>query len=383
MKDIIYVGVDDLNIKLFEGQYDVPEGMSYNSYLILDEKVAVIDSVDKACSAEWFNNLDKALGERTPDFLVLHHLEPDHSGSVDEFVKKYPNATIICSKAAVKMFPQFFDFPVCGKVLAKGEGDSLELGNHTLNFIMAPMIHWPEVMMSFECATKTLFAADAFGKFGAISKYDGSWACEARRYYFNICGKYGDSVQKVLAKLSNVEINTICPLHGPILTENLSYYISLYDTWSKYEPETKGVFVAYCSLHDNTANAAKKLVEILEESGVKCASSDLRSADMAECVEDAFRYDRMVIASPTYDGGIMPVMEDFLSHLKAKKYQKRFVSIIENGSWAPQSGRLMQSKLEEMSQISVGPTVTIRTRMTEANIEELEKMAQILLSITE
>lgn len=375
---IYYVGVDDLTIDLFEGQYRVPEGMSYNSYIIMDEKVAVMDSVDPRGTAEWLKNVESVLQGRKPDYLVIQHLEPDHSGSVDEFMKLYPETQVVCSKAAMKMIPQFFEYDFGGKISFMGEGDTLELGEHKLTFVMAPMIHWPEVMMSYESHTQTLFAADGFGKFGAISTYSGKWDCEARRYYFNICGKYGDSVQKVLSKLSGVPVQTICPLHGPILKENLSYYLSLYDTWSKYEAETKGVFIAYCSLHNNTEAAAKLLAEELRNKGVKCVISDLRREDMTECVEHAFRYDRVVLATPTYDGGIMPVMDDFINHLKAKKYQKRHISIVENGSWAPQAARIITSKLGELSEIVVGPTVTIRTKMTQKNREELKAMAEAI-----
>ncbi len=379
---IKYIGVDDLDIDLFEGQYKVPEGMSYNSYIILDEKVAVMDTVDARKTDEWLNNLQKELGARTPDILVVQHMEPDHAGSITAFTEKYPNAQLYCTAQAVKMFAQFFeDVDFNGKLNTVKEGDTLALGQHTLTFIMAPMIHWPEVMVTYEQSEKVLFAADAFGKFGALCKYDGDWACEARRYYFNIVGKYGVQVQNLLKKASTIDIKTICPLHGPILSENLGYYLGLYDTWSKYEPENEGVLVAYASFHGGTADAAKKMAEILKAKGAKkVAIADLNRNDMHEAVEDAFRYNAMVLAAPTYDGNMAPAMHDFLHHLQLKTYQKRRVGIIENGSWAPVSGRIMRAMLEEMKNIEiVDPLVTIKSRMKKADVANLELLADAIL----
>lgn len=380
--NIKYIGVDDLDIDFFEGQYKVPEGISYNSYLIVDEKVAVMDTVDARKTDEWLSNLEKELAGRTPDYLIVQHMEPDHAGSIATFVGKYPNAQIYCSAQAVKMFPQFFeDVDFSSKLNPVKEGDSLSLGQHTLTFVMAPMVHWPEVMVSYEQSEKVLFAADGFGKFGALCKYDGDWACEARRYYFNIVGKYGVQVQNLLKKAAGLDIKTICPLHGPILTENLGYYIGLYDTWSKYEPENEGVLVAYASFHGGTAEAAKKLAEILKEKGAKkVAIADLCRDDMHEAVEDAFRYNAMVVAAPTYDGNMAPAMHDFLHHLQLKTYQKRRVGIIENGSWTPLSGKIMRGMLEEMKNIEIIDTiVTIKSRMKKADVANLEQLADAIL----
>jgi flavorubredoxin len=331
-----YIGVDDLDIDLFEGQYEVPLGMSYNSYLIEDEKVAIMDSVDARKTDEWVVNLEKALDGRTPDYLIVQHLEPDHGGSVKYIMDKYPNMTAVCSQKAVAMFKRFFDVDYGTRLQVVKEGETLSLGEHTLQFFMAPMVHWPEVMVTYEKKTKILFAADGFGKFGALSKEeedDEGWACEARRYYFNIVGKYGAMVQNLLKKAAMLDIEKICPLHGPVLEENLGYYIGLYDTWSKYEPETVGIFIAYCSLHGNTAKAAQALADIIKEnSNVKVSIADLAREDLHECVEDAFRYDRMVLCAPTYDGGIMPIMEDFINHLRIKTYQNRKVAFVENGT---------------------------------------------------
>lgn len=378
--NVFYVGVDDKDIDLFEGQYVVPNGMSYNSYVIMDEKTAIMDMVDKRKASEWMDKLSETLGDRKPDYLIISHLEPDHSAYLGDLIAKYPDMKLISNAKLFSMLPQFFDVDIEDKKVVVGEGDTLELGAHTLHFVMAPMVHWPEVMVTYESVDKILFAADGFGKFGAIDT-DEDWACEARRYYFNIVGKYGAPVQTLLKKAAALDIQIICPLHGPILTENLDYYIGKYNVWSSYEPEDQGVFIAYSSLHGNTANAAKQLAEILEEKGVeKVVVSDLAREDMAECIEDAFRYDRMVVAAPTYDGGLMPVMQDFLYHLKIKAYQKRKVGIIENGSWAPMAGKLMREYLEAMKDVTVaGDTVTIRSAVKETDREQLEALAKALL----
>ena len=381
-KDIKYIGVDDLDIDLFESQYVVPNGISYNSYVIIDEKIAIMDTVDKRKGAEWLTNLDEALGERTPDYLVVQHLEPDHSGTVAEAMAKYPAMQLVVSVKASQMLSQFYDAECYeGRTLAVKEGDTLSLGEHTLHFAMAPMVHWPEVMVSYDSKDKVLFSADGFGKFGALC-HDEDWACEARRYYFNICGKYGQPVQALLKKAATLDIATICPLHGPILKENLGYYIGLYDTWSKYEVETEGVFVAFASIHGNTAEVARKMKEILLAKGAaKVSIADLSRDDMAEAVEDAFRMGKLVVAAASYDGDVFPPMHDFLHHLKLKAYQKRRVGIIENGSWAPVAGRVMRSMFEDMKEIEiVEPMVTIRTRMKQEDIAALEALADAILA---
>ena len=381
-KDIKYIGVDDLDIDLFESQYVVPNGISYNSYVIIDEKIAVMDTVDKRKGAEWLTNIDEALGERTPDYLVVQHLEPDHSGTVAEAMAKYPAMQLVVSAKASQMLSQFYDAECYeGRTIAVKEGDTLSLGEHTLHFAMAPMVHWPEVMVSYDSKDKVLFSADGFGKFGALC-YDEEWACEARRYYFNICGKYGQPVQALLKKAATLDIATICPLHGPILKENLGYYIGLYDTWSKYEVETEGVFVAFASIHGNTAEVARKMKEILLAKGAaKVSIADLSRDDMAEAVEDAFRMGKLVVAAASYDGDVFPPMHDFLHHLKLKAYQKRRVGIIENGSWAPVAGRVMRSMFEDMKEIEIAePMVTIRTRMKQEDIPSLEALADAILA---
>ena len=355
--------------------------MSYNSYLILDDKVAIMDSVDARKSDEWLEKLSCALGNRTPDYLVVQHMEPDHAGSIAATVERYPQIKIVASARAVQMMPQFFeDIDFSSRTIAVKEGDTLELGVHTLHFIMAPMVHWPEVMVSYESHDKVVFSADAFGKFGAFA-CDEEWACEARRYYFNICGKFGAQVQSLLKKLAVYDVKCICPLHGPILSENLGYYISLYNTWSLYEPESEGVFVAYASIHGGTAAAAQKLREMLLAKGEKkVAIADLSRDDMAEAVEDAFKYGKMVVAAASYDGGVFPPMHDFLHHLQIKGYQKRRVGIVENGSWAPVAGRVMRSMLEQMKQIEiVEPMVTINARMKRGDIPQLEAFADALV----
>ncbi|MBP3408787.1 MAG: FprA family A-type flavoprotein [Bacteroidaceae bacterium] len=379
---IKYVGVDDLDIDLFESQYVVPEGMAYNSYVILDEKIAIMDTADARKAVEWWSNVEQVLGGRTPDYLVVQHLEPDHSALIAEVMDRYPAIKLVATAAAVKMLPQFFshvDFTE--RVIAVKEGDTLSLGCHTLQFFVAPMVHWPEVMVSYEESEKVLFSADAFGKFGALCN-EGAWECEARRYYINICGKYGNQVQALLKKAATLDIKTICPLHGPVLTENLGHYIGLYDTWSKYEPETEGVLVAYASIHGGTAVAANRLADILRAKGApKVVVTDLSRCDMAEAVEDAFRYSHMVVCAASYDADVFPPMHDFLHHLKLKNYQKRKVAIVENGSWAPTAGRVMRAMLEGMKNIAiVEPMVTIRSRMKENDLPVMEQLAYELLS---
>ncbi len=377
---VYYVGVDDKTLDLFEGQYVIPNGVSYNSYVITDEKTAIMDMVDQKAAKEWFANLDAVLGDKQPDYLIISHIEPDHSANLSEVLTKYPDIKLVSNAKLFGMLPNFFEVPVEDRCVVVKEGDTLELGNHTLQFVMAPMVHWPEVMVTYEVADKILFSADGFGKFGALDAEE-DWACEARRYYFNIVGKYGMPVQTLLKKTAELDIQTICPLHGPILSENLEYYIGKYKIWSSYEPEDQGVFIAYSSLHGNTGEAAKELARMLESKGVeKVVVSDLAREDMAECIEDAFRYDRLVVASPTYDGSLMPVMQDFLYHLKIKAYQKRRVGIIENGSWAPMAGKLMKEQFEGMKDIEVlENTVTVRSTLKEEDKKNLEALAKELV----
>ena len=378
---IKYIGVDDTTIDLFESQYIVPNGISYNSYLIVDEKIAIMDTADKRMGKEWFANLEQALEGRTPDYLIVQHMEPDHAGNIADLMSKYPEIKLIASAKAIQMMPQFFE-DTCfeGKTIAVKEGETLSLGAHTLQFFMAPMVHWPEVMVTYDQLEKILFSADGFGKFGALA-HEEDWACEARRYYFNICGKYGAQVQALLKKAATLDIACICPLHGPILKENLGYYIGLYDTWSKYEVETEGIFIAYASIHGGTKKVAEKLAEILREKGApKVSIADLSRDDMAEAVEDAFRMGKLVVAAASYDADVFPPMYDFLHHLKLKAYQKRRVGIIENGSWAPCAGRVMKGMLEGMKEIEiVEPMVTIRSTMKQADIPALEALADAML----
>lgn len=376
-----YIGVDDKTIDLFESQYIVPNGISYNSYLISDEKIAVMDTVDKRKTDVWLANLEEALGGRVPDYLVISHLEPDHASNIKLLADKYPSMKLVGNAKTFNMIPQYFeDLDLTDRALTVKEGDELELGSHTLKFFMAPMVHWPEVMVTYESSEKILFSADGFGKFGALDT-DEDWACEARRYYFNICGKYGTQVQALLKKAASLDIKTICPLHGPILSENLEYYINLYDIWSKYEPETDGVFIAYCSIHGNTEIAAKKLCDILQsKTDKKISIADLAREDMAECIEDAFRYSKMIVAAPSYDADVFPVMNDFLHHLKIKGYKNRTVGIIENGSWAPTAARVMNSYFEGMKNVIVVPTkVTVRASLKDSDVENLEKLADEIL----
>lgn len=378
---VIYIGVDDKNIDLFESQYDVPNGISYNSYLIKDDKYVVMDSVDTCETENWLTNLENALEGHTPDYLVIQHMEPDHSGSIQAIAEKYPEMKLVGNAKTFTMMNQFFDFDITDRKVTVAEGDTLELGAHTLQFIMAPMVHWPEVMLTYDKTDKILFSADAFGKFGALDT-DEDWACEARRYYFNIVGKYGMQVQTLLKKAAGLDIAVICPLHGPILSENLEYYIDKYNTWSSYAPEDKGITVAYASIHGNTGKAARKFAEMLESKGAeKVSVFDLARDDMAEAVEDAFRYDRLVLAGASYDAGVFPCMEDFLHRLAHKGYRKRTVAIIENGSWAPTAARAMKNIVETMKDITLcETTVTIKSTLKESDMPNLEKLADELIA---
>lgn len=377
---IKYIGVDDTTLDLFESQYIVPNGVSYNSYVILDEKVAVMDTVDARKTDEWFSNLTNTLNGRTVDYIVISHLEPDHAANIQMLAEKYPQAKLVLSVKAKAMLPHFFDIAdLDSRCMAVAEGEELSLGSHTLKFFMAPMVHWPEVMVEYETTEKVLFSADGFGKFGALSA-DEDWACEARRYYFNIVGKYGAPVQALLKKAATLDIQTICPLHGPILKENLGYYIGKYMTWSSYEPEDEGVLVACASIHGNTKKAAEKMVEILKGKGVKVAFTDLTRDDMAEAIEDAFRYSKLVIAAASYDGGVFPPMEDFLNRLGHKAYQKRKVGIIENGSWAPVAAKSMKAILDTMKDLTICDTVvSIKSTMKDADVAAMNALADELL----
>ena len=381
---IKYIGVDDLDIDLFESQYVVPEGMSYNSYLIDDEKIAIMDTADRRKGEEWKANLKAALGDRQPDYLVAHHMEPDHSALIAWMLETYPGLQLVCSAQAAKMLSNFFEgFNFEGRVMTVKEGDTLSLGKHELKFITAAMVHWPEVIMSYDSTDKVLFSADGFGKFGALVNETDDWACEARRYYFNICGKYGIQVQNVLKKAATLDIQTICPLHGPVLKgEALAEAVKLYDTWSKYEPESEGILIAYASIHGGTAATAERMAEILNKKGAKkVVVSDLSREDMAEVIEDAFRYPTVVVAASSYDGGVFPVMHDFLYHLQIKNYQKRRFGIVENGSWAPSAGKVMRSMIEGLKDCEiVEPMVTIRSRMKAEDQALLEQLADSLLA---
>lgn len=378
---VYYVGADDKTLDLFEGQYVIPEGISYNSYVIMDEKIAVMDTVDKRATDEWLKNLEEVLGEKEPDYLVVLHLEPDHAANIELFLNKYKNAKLVTNPKAFNMIPQFFEYlDLNGRKVEVNEGDELSLGAHTLTFVMAPMVHWPEVMVAYEKKEKILFSADAFGKFGALD-VDDEWDCEARRYYINIVGKYGVQVQALLKKAATLDIQKIFALHGPMLTENLGYYINKYDIWSSYRPEDEGIFIAYASVYGHTKQAAEKLKEILEAKGApKVVITDLARDDMAEAVEDAFRYDRLVLASVTYDGGIFPCMESFIAHLKSKNYQNRKVAFIENGSWAPMAAKKMRAEMEELKNLTfLNSVVSIKSAMKEADIKQLEALADELL----
>ena len=377
---IKYIGADDTTLDLFESQYIIPNGVSYNSYIILDEKIAVMDTVDARKTDEWFANLDNALAGRTPDYLVISHLEPDHSANIKQFADRYPAARLVLSAKAKAMLPQFFDIDnLEERSIAVKENDTLDLGEHKLTFVMAPMVHWPEVMVEYESTEKILFSADGFGKFGALS-HDEDWACEARRYYFNIVGKYGTPVQTLLKKAANLDIQMICPLHGPILKDNLEYYIDKYNTWSSYQPEDEGVLVACASIHGNTKAAAEKMVEILKEKGAaKVAFTDLSRDDMAEAVEDAFRYGKLVLATITYNGDIFPFMRTYIENLTERSYQNRTIGLIENGSWAPAAARIMQGMFEKSKNITwLENNVKITSSLSEANEAEIEAMAEEL-----
>ena len=372
-----YVGCDDKTIELFENQYKLPNGVSYNSYVILDEETAVMDTADQRVSDEWIGNVKEALAGRNADYLVISHLEPDHSANIQRIAELYPEMKLVCSAKAAAMLPQFFDCDFSGRVITVKEGETLSLGAHTLKFIMAPMVHWPEVMVEYEETEKILFSADGFGKFGTLD-VDADWDCEARRYYFNIVGKYGAPVQTLLKKASALDIKTICPLHGPVLSGDLSHYLERYNTWSSYEPEESGVFIAYASIHGNTAKAALMLADMIKAKGVKVVASDLTKCggDLSEAVEDAFRYDRMIVAASTYDAGVFPVMAEFIAHLKSKAYQKRRVGIMENGSWAPMAAKLMKAEFESMKDIALAEnTVTIKSTVKADTVKAMEMLA--------
>ena len=371
-KDVKYVGVNDHKIDLFEGQYDVPNGMAYNSYVIIDEKIAVMDSVDIRFASEWIENVKNTLAGRTPDYLVIQHMEPDHSSSIMEFVNAFPDATVVSSAKAFAMMKGFFGVDFAERRIIVGEGDKLSLGRHELTFITAPMVHWPEVIVTYDSLDKILFSADGFGKFGALDVEE-DWACEARRYYIGIVGKYGAQVQALLKKAATLDIRIICPLHGPVLTENLGYYLNLYDIWSGYRPETDGVCIAYTSVYGNTKKAVELLASELEAEGVKVAISDLARCDMHEAVEDAFRYSKLVLATTTYNADVFPFMKEFINHLTERNYQNRRIGFVENGSWAPMATKVMKSMLEKSKNLTY----------TEANVKILsalndESRAQIL-----
>lgn len=379
-EEIINIGVNDREITLFEGQYEVKNGMAYNSYVILDEQVVVMDTVDPRATQEWLQNLEEAVGARAVDYLVIQHMEPDHGGSIMQLIQRYPAMKIVGNTKTFQMLQQFFEVDPGEKAVIVKEGDTLCTGKHTLQFFMAPMVHWPEVMVTYDQTEKVLFSADGFGKFGTRDA-DEDWTCEARRYYINICGKYGMQVQALLKKAAALEISTICPLHGPVLTEQLGYYIDKYQVWSSYEPEDEGVLIACASIHGHTLQAAKKMKEILEQKGAKkVVLSDLTRDDLHEAVEDAFRYSHMIIAAASYDASVFPPMEDFLSRLKSKNYQKRKIGIIENGSWAPTAAKSMKALLEGAKQLSIAePVVTIKSAMKAENLSQMEALAEELL----
>ena len=378
-KNIFYVGVNDKEVDLFEGQYVVPNGMAYNSYVIIDEKIAVFDSVDKNFKDEWLSNIEKVLGEKEIDYLIVSHMEPDHSANVQVFADKYKNAKIVCSSKALVMMKNFFGVDYTDRAVIVNEGDELDLGEHKLTFVNAPMVHWPEVILTYEKTTKTLFSADAFGKFGALD-VDEDWACEARRYYIGIVGKYGAQVQAVLKKLANIEVNRICPLHGPILSENLGYYIDLYNTWSSYGVESEGVVINYTSVYGNTKNAVMLLAKELEDAGVKVAVNDLARCDMAEAVEDTFRYGKVVLATTTYNGDIFPFMKEFINHLTERNFQNKFIGIIENGSWAPVADKIIKGMLEKSKNLTFANTkVKILSSVNEQNKSEIKALAKELI----
>lgn len=379
--DIAYIGVNDREIDLFEGQYVVPNGMAYNSYVILDEKIAVFDTVDKNFGTQWLKNLDEALGGKTPDYLIVQHMEPDHSANIVLFAEKYPDAKIVANDKAFVMMSQFFDFDLGDRKMSVKNGESLSLGKHELTFVFAPMVHWPEVMMTYDSTDKVLFSADAFGKFGALDTNE-DWACEARRYYFGIVGKYGAQVQAVLKKAAALDIKTICPLHGPVLAENLGYYIDLYNTWSSYGVESDGVVIAYTSVYGNTKAAAELLAQKLKEKGCpKVAVNDLARCDMAEAVEDAFRYGKIVLATTTYNADVFPFMREFINELTERNFQNRFVGIIENGSWAPMAAKVIKKMLENSKNITFADTVvTVKSAMKQNTADDIERLADEIIN---
>jgi len=376
--DIKYIGVNDHRLDLFEGQYDVPNGMAYNSYAIIDEKIAIMDSVDIGFGSEWIENINNALAGRAPDYLVIQHMEPDHSSSIMQFVEAFPDTTLVSSAKAFAMMKNFFGTDFTDNRIVVGEGDTLSLGKHTLTFFTAPMVHWPEVIVTYDSFDKVLFSADGFGKFGALDVEE-DWACEARRYYIGIVGKYGAQVQALLKKVAGLDIEIICPLHGPVLKENLGYYIGLYDTWSSYRPETEGVAIAYTSVYGNTRKAAELLAKELTDKGVKVAISDLARCDMHEAVEDAFRYSHLVLATTTYNADIFPFMKEFIDHLTERGYRNRTVAFIENGSWAPMATKVMKSMLEKSKDLTyTEATVKINSAVSEQNIAEIKALAEEL-----
>ena len=376
--DVKYIGVNDHKIDLFEGQYVVENGMSYNSYLVMDEKIAVFDTVDRNFTDEWLANMEAALEGRTPDYLIVQHMEPDHSANIAVFMEKYPQATVVASARAFTMIGQFFGTEYTDRRLVVGEGDTLELGEHTLTFVTAPMVHWPEVIVTYDSKDKILFSADGFGKFGALDVEE-EWACEARRYYIGIVGKYGAQVQKLLQKAADLDIEIICPLHGPVLKEDLGYYINLYDIWSSYRPEEEGIMIAYTSIYGHTKAAVEKLAEMLEAKGQKVVVNDLARCDMAEAVEDAFRYSKLVLATTTYNGDIFPFMKEFIDHLTERNFQNRMVGFMENGSWAPQANRIMKKMLEGSKDLTMAKAeVSIKSAMNDANVAEMEALAEEL-----
>ena len=378
--DIKYIGVNDREVDLFEGQYDVPNGMAYNSYVIIDEKIAVMDSVDKNFGDEWLGNLRDALGGAKPDYLIVQHMEPDHSANITAFADAYPDAVIVSSAKSFDMMKNFFGTDFADRRMIVKEGDTLNLGKHNLSFVAAPMVHWPEVIFTYDSADKVLFSADAFGKFGALDT-DEEWACEARRYYIGIVGKYGAQVQSVLKKAANLDIEIICPLHGPILTENLGYYIDLYNTWSSYGVESEGVNIAYTSVYGHTKEAVEALAAKLTEKGcVKVAVNDLAREDMAECVEDAFRYGKIVLATTTYNNDVFPFMKEFINHLTERNFQNKTVGIIENGSWAPTAAKTIKSMLEGCKNLTfTDTTVSIKSALSDANMAQLDALADEML----
>ena len=376
--DVKYIGVNDYKTDLFEGQYILPNGIAYNSYAIIDEKIAIMDSVDIGFGIEWIENIKNAVGDRTPDYLIIQHMEPDHSSSIMQFVEAFPSATLVASAKAFAMMKNFFGTEFTDNRIVVGDGDSLSLGKHTLTFLTAPMVHWPEVIVTYDSYDKLLFSADGFGKFGALD-VDEDWACEARRYYIGIVGKYGAQVQALLKKVAGLDIEIICPLHGPVLSENLGYYVNLYDVWSSYRPETEGVAIAYTSVYGNTKKAVELLEKELTEKGVKVALSDLARCDMAEAVEDAFRYSHLVLATTTYNADIFPFMKEFINHLTERGYQNRTVAFIENGSWAPMATKIMKSMLEKSKNLTYTEAgVKINSALSKQNIEEIKALADEL-----